>query len=65
MQHYTTTYIIHHSAWPPPRPPLPPFGGGLVDYVRAVGPGVYVGSGWKEKRAGQPKEFLYFLMIRV
>lgn len=34
------------SPWPFPRRQLPPFSG-LVDYLRHVGPGVFVGVGWK------------------
>ena len=34
------------SPWPFPRRHLPPFEG-LVDYLRHVGPGVFVGVGWK------------------
>ena len=52
--------------WPRPRAPLPPFTGGLVDYVRALGPGVYAGVGFKGGvpggEAGTP--FLPFVMVR-
>lgn len=51
-----------------PQPALDhrwPFNGGLVDYVRPVGPGVYVGVGWKLGKGARGKQFLYFIMAHV
>ncbi len=53
--------------WPSPRDPLPPFSGGLVDHMRAVGPGVFVGVGWKAPREGKRelgRRFLHFVMVK-
>ncbi|KAK9909479.1 hypothetical protein WJX75_002916 [Coccomyxa subellipsoidea] len=50
--------------WPHIRPPRWPFNGGLVDYLRAVGPGVYVGVGWKQPGTAKAKRFLHFLLVR-
>ena len=38
--------------------------GAQVDYLRAVGPGVYVGVGWKQPGTEQAKRFLYFMLVR-
>ena len=38
-----------------------------VDYLRAVGPGVYVGVGWKQGREGTTelgRRFLAFLLVK-
>lgn len=53
-------------AWPQPKNHLFPFSGGLKDYLRAVGPGVYVGVGWKDpkKNRGLGSRFLHFLMVK-
>ncbi len=32
--------------------------------MRAVGPGVYVGVGWKQVDTAQAKRFLYFMLVR-
>ncbi|KAK9819482.1 hypothetical protein WJX81_005355 [Elliptochloris bilobata] len=53
--------------WAPPAPLRWPFGGGLTDYMRPIGPGVYVGSGWKEPQEGSHElgcRFLKFLLVR-
>jgi hypothetical protein len=44
-----------------PKLPLPPFDT-LVDFMRPLGPGVYVGRGWRGGGAG--KEFLTFILFR-
>jgi len=56
---------IPRSAWPTPGKHRFPFDGGLVDYMRPVGPGVFVGCGWKETLdAGMiGEQFLTFLMV--
>jgi len=35
-----------------------------VDYLRAVGPGVYVGIGWKQPDSAEAKRFLYFMLVK-
>lgn len=35
-----------------------------VDYLRAVGPGVYVGIGWKQPQSAEAKRFLYFMLVK-
>ena len=38
-----------------------------VDYLRAVGPGVYVGVGWKQGKEGTTelgRRFLAFMLVR-
>lgn len=54
------------SSWPLPKRHLYPFSGGLTDYIRPVGPGVYVGVGWKAPRPGVDlgKQFLHFMLVR-
>ena len=54
------------SSWRPPKDPRFPFGGGLVDYLRLVAPGVYVGVGWKppKKKRELGRRFLYFLLVK-
>lgn len=54
------------ATWPhPPSQAQPwPFSGGLVDYLRPVGPGVYVGVGWKGSEGSRKSQFLYFVMAR-
>ena len=51
---------------PKPREPRWPFSGGLVDYMRAVGPGVFVGRGWKQPTSNiiDGSGFLYFILVR-
>ncbi len=52
--------------WPSPQVPRWPFSGGLIDYMRPVGPGVYVGCGWKRGPGSKRgKRFLYFLLVRL
>lgn len=53
-------------SWPSPREHLYPFSCALTDYLRPVGPGVYVGVGYKEARPGQDlgPRFLYFLLVK-
>jgi hypothetical protein len=51
--------------WPLPTDPMFPFSGGLVDYLRPVGPGVYVGVGWKRASGWRgARQFLHFLLVR-
>ncbi|EIE24458.1 hypothetical protein COCSUDRAFT_61884 [Coccomyxa subellipsoidea C-169] len=50
--------------WPHNRQPRWPFNGGLVDHLRAVGPGVYVGVGWKHLGTANAKRFLHFMLVR-
>jgi hypothetical protein len=54
------------DSWPRPRPHRFPFDGGLVDYMRPVGPGVFVGCGWKETPASGlvGERFLTFVLVR-
>lgn len=55
------------ASWPRPKPPRWPFSGGLSDYMRAVGPGVYVGAGWRAPRPEKRdvgRRFLTFLLVR-
>eukprot|EP00884_Botryococcus_braunii_P015744 jgi/Botrbrau1/2853/Bobra.0036s0003.1 len=50
--------------WPPITSTRWPFAG-LVDYMRPVGPGVYVGCGWKDpKQSLVYSKFFYFLLVR-
>lgn len=50
--------------WPAVRGTRWPFTG-LVDYLRPVGPGVYVGCGWKSSSdPGNYRRFLHFLLVR-
>ncbi|GFR43217.1 hypothetical protein Agub_g4237, partial [Astrephomene gubernaculifera] len=56
--------------WPAPDPgavPVSPFSGGSRDYLRAAGPGVYVGCAYVEgPREGELREenFVYFVIVR-
>lgn len=53
------------QSWAQPRQHLYPFSGGLTDYLRPVGPGVYTGVGWKAAKKGDlGRRFLHFLLIR-
>lgn len=54
------------SSWRTPEDPRFPFGGGLVDYLRLVAPGVYVGVGWKapKKKRELGRRFLYFVIVK-
>ena len=52
---------------PTPKDARWPFSGGLCDYMRPVGPGVFVGRGWKQPasaRDAEGKEFLYFILVK-
>ena len=69
-----STLALEHKHLPDaPRWPEPaehqrwPFDGGLVDYLRPVGPGVFVGVGWYAREAGRRKykQFLYFVLARA
>ena len=51
------------QGFPQPKEPRWPFSGGLTDYMRAVGPGVLVGRGWKQT-SSKGIGFLYFLLVR-
>lgn len=53
---------LPRSRWPQPRRHLPPFHEGFTDYLRAVGPGVYVGLGFRTA-ATELNPPLYFLMV--
>jgi len=51
--------------WPLPADPRFPFSADLVDFVRPVGPGVFVGLGWtRPDSREQGRKFLHFLMVR-
>eukprot|EP01025_Chloroclados_australasicus_P008498 TRINITY_DN13027_c0_g1_i1.p1 TRINITY_DN13027_c0_g1~~TRINITY_DN13027_c0_g1_i1.p1 ORF type:complete len:254 (-),score=13.20 TRINITY_DN13027_c0_g1_i1:46-807(-) len=53
------------AIWPAIRDPLFPFDSTLVDFIRPVGPGVYVGAGWKyPPREPLGRRFLHFLLVR-
>jgi len=56
---------LPRSAWPAPGPQRYPFNGGLVDYLRPVGPGVFVGCGWKERLDNGlvGERFLTFVLV--
>jgi|TARA_B110000977_G_scaffold26760_1_gene33486 hypothetical protein len=56
-----TFFVYNHRWWPIPKFPVPPFDT-LVDYLRPLGPGVYVGKGWRGGGAGD--EFLTFILFR-
>lgn len=53
--------------WVGPRQNPAPFDGDFVDYIRVVGPGVYVGLGYKEGDPSSPIPLfpvpLFFIMI--
>ena len=51
------------TLWPAPRSPWFPFDG-LTDYLRALGPGVYVGMGWNYRKGKIKRCCFPFLMIR-
>lgn len=57
---------IPRSAWPRPRRQRRPFDAGFTDYVRAAGPGVLVGMGYRTRAAGSGVPLvpspLYFAM---
>lgn len=61
---------IPRSVWPRPRVQRLPFNHGYVDYIRAAGPGVLVGMGYRTKsvdgESGVPlvPSPLYFIMIK-
>ena len=63
---------IPRSAWPRPRKQKRPFDQGYVDYVRAAGPGVLVGMGYRTRSldvadSGVPlvPSPLYFVMVKT
>ena len=35
-----------------------------VDHLRAVGPGVYVGVGWRHLGTAKAERFLHFMLVR-
>jgi len=43
---------IPKTTWPRPRRQLRPFDCGFVDYVRAAGPGIVVGMGYRTETKG-------------
>eukprot|EP00210_Caulerpa_lentillifera_P006432 g6144.t1 len=54
--------------WPEAKDPVFPFNGRLTEYIRCVGPGCYVGIGWKAPRPefnDLGRRFLTFVLIRV
>ena len=59
---------IPRSAWPRPRKQRRPFNGGYVDYVRAAGPSVLVGLGYRTREPGSGVPMvpspLYFIMVK-
>lgn len=55
------------SSWPAPKTSVwSPFSNSPRDYVRLVGPGVYVGCGYTCDRKGAlcDEDFVFFVMIR-
>lgn len=56
------------SGLPPPAGPRWPFSGGLRDYMRPIGPGVFIGRGWKQPPDSEdPRKgsgFLYFTLVK-
>jgi len=56
---------LPEETWPSPGKHRFPFGDGLVDYVRPVGPGVLVGCGWKESPSNglSSERFLTFVLV--
>ena len=53
--------------WPLPKDPRFPFHGGLTEYLRPIGPGCYIGVGWREPRLefqDMGRQFLTFLLIK-
>ena len=52
---------------PAPRQPKWPFAN-LRDYMRVVGPGMFVGRGWKQPHGSdnprQGADFLYFVLVQ-
>lgn len=58
---------LPNRSWPAPRMTVvSPFSNSPRDFVRLVGPGVYVGCGYQADRKGAfcDEDFVYFLMIR-
>lgn len=58
---------LPNRSWPAPRmTAVSPFSKSSRDFVRLVGPGVYVGCGYQADRKGVlcDEDFVYFLMIR-
>lgn len=58
---------IEKYGWPPIKEPSFPLHGGLTDYVRPVGPGVYVGVGYRAPRMEKNdlgRRFLYFALVK-
>ena len=56
------------ARWPPPRDPLFPFHGGVTEYLRPVGPGCYVGVGWREPRlefGDTGRKFMTFMLVKI
>lgn len=61
-----TSDDIPKSAWPRPREPPFPFNKGYTDYIRAAGPGVFVGVGFRTEEMDKglwPN--LYFVMANA
>lgn len=56
---------IPRSSWPKPKRQIKPFDLGYTDYVRAVGPGVFVGVGFRTRAQGDGLwPLLYFAMAK-
>lgn len=55
------------ASWPRPKVPRWPFDRQLSDYMRAVGPGVYVGRGWHGAQSEDrpSRQFLSFMLVRL
>ena len=57
---------IPRWAWPTPGPQRWPYSGGITDHMRAIGPGCWIGVGWKAPRPGVDvgRRFNTFLLVR-
>lgn len=59
---------IPRPGWPRPRRQRRPFDAGYTEYVRAAGPGVFVGVGYRTRAAGSGVPLvpspLHFVMAR-
>ena len=56
------------AKWPLPSDPPFPFHGGVTEYLRPVGPGCYVGVGWREPRlefGDIGRKFLTFAIVKT
>ena len=59
---------IPSRSWPRPRRPRRPFDAGYTDFIRAAGPGVFVGLGYRTRAPGSGVPLvpspLHFVMAR-